>query len=225
MKLSVVLPTLDEETAIAATLLAARRAGADEIIVVDGGSSDATPAIAANHADRTLGGPRGRALQMNLGARAAGGDVLLFLHADTILPANAATAIEAALRVPGTVGGRFDVELVPGSALLRLVGTLMNLRSRLSGIATGDQAIFVRRDVFHDLGGFAEIPLMEDIEFSRRLKRAGRLAPLRARVLTSSRRWREGGTLSTIGLMWSLRFLYFLGVSPQTLRRAYVDRR
>lgn len=225
MKLSAVLPVLNEEPVIAATLAGARRAGVHEIVVVDGGSTDRTGEIAGEHADRVLSAPRGRAAQMNAGARVATGDVLVFLHADTLLPDDAATAIGNALRDPGVIGGRFDVDLVPGSALLRLVGALMNLRSRWSGIATGDQAIFVRRAVFESVGGFAEIPLMEDIELSRRLKRAGRIAPLRQRVATSSRRWREGGPVSTILLMWRLRLLYFLGVSPQRLRRAYVDRR
>jgi rSAM/selenodomain-associated transferase 2 len=225
VRLSVVVPTLNEESQIAATLDAARQPGVHEIIVVDGGSRDATERIAVSLADRFLLGPRGRASQMNAGARAATGDVLLFLHADTVLPAGSAAAIEAGMAEASAVGGRFDVLLEPSTPLLRLVAALMNLRSRLSGIATGDQAIFVRRDVFERLGGFAEMPLMEDIDFSRRLKRAGSIACLRQRVSTSSRRWLVDGPIRTILRMWTLRFLYFAGVSPARLRRAYADRR
>jgi rSAM/selenodomain-associated transferase 2 len=161
---------------------------------------------------------------MNAGAAVARGAVLLFLHADTTLPGGFDQAVLAALH-SGCVGGRFDVVLAPGSPLLRLTGELMNLRSRWSRIATGDQAIFVRRDVFEASGGFPPLPLMEDIAFSRWLKRRGRIACLRQRVVTSSRRWRAGGVVRTILLMWSLRFLYFCGVSPARLHRLYSDAR
>jgi len=161
---------------------------------------------------------------MNAGARAATGDVLLFLHADTLLPADAASAVEEALRDPWVVGGRFDVRLGSPRAMLRLVEALMNLRSRLTGISTGDQAIFVRRDVFEAMGGYAEIPLMEDVEFTGRLKRRGRLAALRLRVTTSARKWERDGILRTILLMWTLRFLYWTGVSPARLHRWYYPR-
>lgn len=224
MRVSVVVPTLDEEQHIEDTLGHARNGGADEIIVVDGGSLDRTAEIALPRADRVLQAAPGRASQMNAGARLASGDILVFLHADTRLPADFAPSVRAAVGA-GAVGGRFDVRLEPGSALLRLVAGLMNLRSRLSGIATGDQAIFVRRDVFEALGGYQDIPLMEDIDFSRRLKQAGRLGHLRQRVSTSSRRWQRNGTVRTILLMWTLRLLYFLGVSPARLRRAYRDQR
>jgi rSAM/selenodomain-associated transferase 2 len=225
MRLSVIVPTLDEEGQLEAVLRSARASGAIELIVVDGGSGDRTVEVAATVADRVIRAPRGRASQMNAGAGAATGDVLLFLHADTRLPPDFAGAIESALSEPEVVGGRFDVRLEPTTPLLGLVAFLMNRRSRLTGIATGDQAIFVRGAVFERLGGYGDLPLMEDIDFTRRLKRAGRIAALHARVSTSSRRWLEAGPLRTILLMWSLRLLYFAGVSPARLRRFYADRR
>lgn len=196
-----------------------------EVIVVDGGSRDATARVARQHADAVLSAPRGRAVQMNAGAAAAGGDVLLFLHADTRLPPGFDSAVLAALADPAVVGGRFDLRLVPGTPLLRLVGGLINLRSRLSRIATGDQALFVRRSVFEALGGFAAIPLMEDVAFTQALKRRGRIACLREQVETSSRRWLRDGPLRTILLMWWLRLLYACGVAPERLRRRYADTR
>jgi rSAM/selenodomain-associated transferase 2 len=196
-----------------------------EIIVVDGGSTDGTVACARAHADTVIAAGRGRALQMNAGASIARGDVVLFLHADTHPPAGFDAAILHALEDPRAVGGRFDVQLVPSSPLLWLTGELMNLRSRWSRIATGDQAIFARRDLFMELGGFPAIPLMEDIAFSRALKRAGTIACLRDRVVTSSRRWHANGVLRTVLRMWSLRLLYFVGVSPERLHRWYVDSR
>jgi len=223
--ISVVIPVLNEESALAATVVSARGPAVREVIVVDGGSSDGTPALAERLADRVLRGPRGRAVQMNAGAAVAAAEVVLFLHADTRLPESFAAAVLAALADPRAVGGRFDVSLQPGSPLLALTGALINLRSRLSRIATGDQAIFVRRRVFDDLGGFPPLPLMEDIAFSRALKRAGRIVCLREKVITSSRRWRRDGVLRTILLMWSLRLLYFCGVSPARLRRVYSDAR
>jgi rSAM/selenodomain-associated transferase 2 len=162
---------------------------------------------------------------MNAGAAVARGDALLFLHADTILPAGFDRAVLDALADPLVVGGRFDLHLVPGSPLLRLTGELINLRSRLTGIATGDQAIFVRRRVFAEMNGFPPVPLMEDVAFTAALKRRGRIAPLRGRVVTSSRRWVQDGIVRTILLMWSLRVLYFCGVSPQRLQRLYRNAR
>jgi rSAM/selenodomain-associated transferase 2 len=221
MSLSVIIPTLNEERCIAATLRRARAAGVREIIVVDGGSVDGTRAVAEELADLVLSAPRGRAAQMNAGAARASGAILLFLHADTLVPDGFAQAVGAACREPGVIGGRFDVMLTPSSPLLRLTGELMNWRSRLSRIATGDQGIFIRRDVFERLGGYADIPLMEDIDLSRRMKRAGRIACLPQRVTTSARRWQAQGVVRTILLMWSLRTLYFFGVSPSRLRRLY----
>ncbi len=225
MTVSVVIPTLNEEDALPATLERARQPGVQEVIVVDGGSGDATPAIAARHADAVLTARRSRAAQMNAGAAHARGDVLLFLHADTLVPEGFAQAVRAACNEPGVIGGRFDVDVQPSTPLLRLTAALINRRSRLTRISTGDQAIFIRREVFDQLGGYADIPLMEDVDLSRRMKRTGRIACLRQRVTTSARRWQKDGVLRTILLMWSLRALYFCGVSPARLQRAYFDTR
>jgi rSAM/selenodomain-associated transferase 2 len=213
--ISVIVPALNEGRGLQPTLERARQTGVVEIIVVDGGSNDETCAVAERLADLTLTAARGRASQMNAGAARASGDVLLFLHADTLLPADGAAAVRTACSRAGVIGGRFDVRLQPATPLLWLVGSLMNLRSRLSRIATGDQAIFIRRDVFQRLGGYTDIPLMEDLDLSRRM----------TRVVTSSRRWRRDGALRTILRMWTLRLLYFLGVSPARLARFYADTR
>jgi rSAM/selenodomain-associated transferase 2 len=225
MQIAVIIPTLDEAPHIAAAIASARAPGVREVIVVDGGSSDDTTAIARQHAARVLSAARGRAVQMNAGAAVAGAEVLLFLHADSRLPRGFDTAVLAALADATAVGGRFDVRIVPSTALLRLVGELMNVRSRLTSIATGDQAIFVRRAVFEAIGGFEPIPLMEDVALSRALKRRGRTVALRLRVETSSRRWLQRGPWRTIGLMWWLRFLYACGVPPERLRQRYADAR
>jgi rSAM/selenodomain-associated transferase 2 len=224
-RLSIVVPTLDEAAHLADTLASCRGGAACEVIVADGGSSDATVRISRALADRVVDAPRGRALQMNAGAAVARGDVLLFLHADTHLPAGFDRAVLAALADPRVVGGRFDLSLQPSSPLIRLTAELINLRSRLSRIATGDQALFIRRELFAALGGYRPQPLMEDIELSAAMKRHGRVACLRQRVVSSSRRWRRDGVIRTILLMWTLRFLYFCGVSPQRLRRWYADTR
>ncbi len=225
MRISVVVPALDEAEHIASALSSARAPAVCELIVVDGGSTDATAAIAAAAGARVCAARRGRAAQMNAGAAQAGGDVLLFLHADTRLPPDFDRAIGDALRDAGAVGGRFDVRLEPSTPLLALVAGLMNARSRLSGIATGDQALFVRRATFEAMGGFEDIPIMEDVAFSRALKRRGRVACLRAKVATSSRRWQVDGPGRTIALMWWLRFLYWCGVPPAALKQRYADTR
>lgn len=221
MRLSIIVPTLDEAEGIAATLLPLQdlRAQAHEVIVADGGSTDATATLAAALADRVTAAPRGRARQMNAGAAVADGEALLFLHADTLLPDGAAAVIEAAL--DGHVWGRFDVRIAGRPFMLRVVAALMNLRSRLTGIATGDQALFVTRAAFDAAGGFPEQPLMEDIELSRRLKRLGPPACPRARVVTSGRRWERHGVWRTILLMWRLRFDYWRGVPPARLAARY----
>lgn len=225
MRISVIVPTLNEAPTIVRTLSRVRESGSCEIVVVDGGSEDGTPEAARSFADVVLVAPRGRASQMNAGARSATGDLLLFLHADTRLPNDFLGLLREALQDPATVGGRFDVQLDATGWSFRMIETLMNLRSRLTRISTGDQAMFVRREVFLELGGFPEIELMEDIEFSRRLKRKGNIACLRARVLTSARRWQRDGVCKTIGLMWGLRLAYFLGVPPRRLRMLYLDTR
>jgi rSAM/selenodomain-associated transferase 2 len=221
MKLSVVVPVLNEAAMIGATLqsLAPLRARGHEVIVVDGGSEDATREIAAPLADRLLTAPRGRALQMNAGASEATGNALLFLHADSRLPAQADGLIVDALQ--RHAWGRFDVEIEGEQPLLRVVACAMNLRSRLTGIATGDQALFVRRSSFE---GFPEIALMEDIAFCKAMKRRGRPACLRARVTTSGRRWQRHGVLRTVLLMWRLRLAYFLGAEPDALARRYANK-
>lgn len=225
MTVSVIIPTLNEAGVLATTLEQARQPGVGEIIVVDGGSTDATPVIAARGADLVLSAARGRAAQMNAGAARARGEVLLFLHADTLVTDGFARAVLAACSEPGVIGGRFDVNLQPSTPLIRLTGALINRRSRLTRISTGDQAIFLRRAVFERLGGYANIPLMEDIELSRRMKHAGRIACLHQQVTTSARRWQKDGVVRTILLMWSLRVLYFFGVSPARLQRVYANTR
>jgi rSAM/selenodomain-associated transferase 2 len=227
VKLSIVIPTLDEAAIIGQSLaaLAPLRARGAEVIVADGGSADATVALAQPHADCVIAAPRGRARQMNAGAAVATGDVLLFLHADTRLPAGADALIGAGLAQPRRAWGRFDVRLDGDHPLLPVVALAMNLRSRLTGIATGDQAMFVRRDVFIAAGGFPEIALMEDIALSARLKRFGWPLCLRARVVTSGRRWQSHGVFRTIALMWRLRLAYFLGVDPARLAPRYDDAR
>jgi rSAM/selenodomain-associated transferase 2 len=219
-RLTLVVPVLNEARGLAASLqaLAPLRARGHEVIVVDGGSEDASASIAAPLADRVLRAPRGRAAQMNAGARDASGDVLVFLHADTRLPAQAEEKILCALERHRW--GRFDVEIEGRHPALRVVAAAMNLRSRLTGIATGDQAIFVRRAEFP---GFPEIALMEDVALSRLLKRRGRPACLRSRVRTSGRRWEARGVLRTVLLMWRLRLLYRLGVPPERLARQYYE--
>jgi rSAM/selenodomain-associated transferase 2 len=215
-RLSVVVPALNEANGIGAALeaLAPLRARGHEVIVVDGGSTDGTQRIAAPLCDRFLNAPRGRALQMNAGARAASGDVLVFLHADTRLPEN--------ISIPeSALWGRFDVEIEARHPLLKIVSCAMNLRSRLTGIATGDQAIFVRREAFP---GFPEIALMEDVAFSKAMRRRARPACLRQTVLTSGRRWEARGVLRTVLLMWRLRLMYFLGAHPDRLARIYDHR-
>jgi rSAM/selenodomain-associated transferase 2 len=225
MRLSVIVPCLDEAGGIAGALsaLGPLREQGHEVIVVDAGT-DGTAELAAPLADRVVRSSRGRAVQMNRGADAGGGDVLLFLHADTRLPAAAERAIAQGLAQTGRAWGRFDVRLSGRQPALRVVETLMNWRSRLTGIATGDQAIFVGRALFDALGGYPEIALMEDIALSKRLKRHGPPLCLRARVLTSSRRWERDGIVRTIVLMWWLRLRYFLGADPARLALAYERR-
>ena len=221
MKLSIVMPVLNEAAGIEAALrrLAPLRARGAEVIIADGGSSDDTAARARPLADRVLSAPRGRAHQTNAGASAAHGEVLLFLHADTQLPEDADALVLDGLR-GGRVWGRFDVR-IDGGGLLPLIALAMNLRSRMTGIATGDQAMFVTRDAFERVGGFPPIALMEDVALSARLKRLGRPLCLTARVTTSGRRWRAQGTLRTMLMMWRLRLAYFFGADPAKLARQY----
>ncbi|MDX1433437.1 MAG: TIGR04283 family arsenosugar biosynthesis glycosyltransferase [Gammaproteobacteria bacterium] len=220
-RLSVIIPALDDAEHLAATLdsVAALRRSGHEVIVVDGGSRDATRAVARAGADRVLASPCGRARQMNAGAAAASGDALVFLHADTLLPEHAADTVLDALE--RRCWGRFDVRLDARAPVFRIIESLMNLRSRMTGIATGDQCIFVERTAFRAVGGYPEIPLMEDVDLSRRLNTLGPPACVSARVVTSARRWRRHGILRTVFLMWRLRMQYALGADPRRLASFY----
>lgn len=222
VELLVVMPVLNEAALLAESLRALqplRRLGA-RLVVVDGGSTDGSVDIADRVADRTLSAARGRASQMNAGATAQTCRVMLFLHADTRLPDGAYELILEAV-ANGHAWGRFDVRIDSDRPSLRLVGWMMNLRSRLTGIATGDQAMFMTGAAYHSVGGFPTLALMEDIEMSRRLKRIASPACLRACVLTSARRWEQGGVWRTVWLMWRLRAAYFFGAVPARLAQRY----
>ena len=219
--LTIVIPALDEAAIIAATLQALvplRDRGA-EVIVVDGGSSDGTPALARSFANRVIIGHRDRGAAMNAGAAVGTGDAFVFLHADTILPDDADRLIAAALARRSW--GRFNLRIAGRHPLLALVARMINWRSRLTGIATGDQAIFVARKSFWAVGGFPDLPLMEDVALSRRLKRLCRPFCIATPAVTSGRRWDHYGVLRTILLMWRLRLAYYLGVAPARLTLAY----
>jgi len=221
-KYSVIIPALNEADYIGKTLdrLQAARSRGHEIILVDGGSSDQTLALVQNRVDKILQSAPGRARQMNAGAKAASGTVFIFLHADTLIECdfdNALDAIDA-----GAKGwGRFTVKLSGKHLIYRCIETSMNMRSRLTGIATGDQVVFVGRNVFFQVGGFADIPLMEDIDLSIKLKRIGSPWCMDETVITSSRRWEAQGVFKTIYTMWKLRFFYALGCEPGNLARQY----
>ena len=222
MRLSIIIPVLDEESTIASTLKSLGSFPV-EAIVVDGGSQDRTADIAGQMQVRVIASSRGRARQMNTGAAVAQGDVLLFLHADTRLPSSAIGDVVSALDDPRYVGGRFDLRLDHSGIIFRLIGSLISLRSRLTRIATGDQAIFVRRGIFDAINGFPEIPILEDIAFCRNLKKMGKVACLRTQVVTSARRWQKDGVGRTILKMWVLKFLFLIGVSPFRLKRFYAE--
>lgn len=220
-RVSVVMPVLNEADTLAESLARLRAAltDGDELIVVDGGSTDHSLDIARQVADTVLTSQPGRSTQMNAGAVCARGVWLWFVHADTVLDSRHREALNG---LAGTaLWGRFDVRLSQPRLLFRVIAFMMNWRSRLTGIATGDQALFVRRDVFREQGGFPEQPLMEDIALSRRLRALARPACLRPPVITSSRRWERHGAWRTIWLMWSLRFRYWRGASPEALHREY----
>lgn len=221
--LSIIVPVLNEEAGIVAALerLADYRRQGQEVIVVDGGSNDGTVELARPLADAVISAPRGRASQMNAGAERASGRILLFLHADSRLPFSADCLVVEGLRKSTLQWGRFDVSIAGKNPMLRVIATTMNLRSRITGIATGDQAIFVTNAAFADCGGYPDIPLMEDIALSRRLKRVGRPLCLGDRVVTSGRRWERQGVMRTILLMWRLRLAFWLGADPESLARRY----
>jgi len=220
-QLSVIIPTLNESAQITRTLMALQplRQGGHEVILVDGGSQDDTLALAEGLVDQVLLSEPGRSRQMNMGARHAWGETLLFLHADTLIPYDLIPQISSALAEHPW--GFFRLRMSGRHPLIRLVAALINLRSCLSGIATGDQAIFVTRALFKAIGGYAPIPLMEDVELSKRLKQKGRPACIRSPVTTSSRRWESQGIIKTILLMWRLRWAYYRGADPEQLVKRY----
>ena len=221
-KISIIVPVLNEEDALPALLQSLQpfRQQGHELIVVDGGSRDNSLMLAQKAADQVLLSLPGRARQMNCGAEIATGEIFLFLHADTRLPDNAMTLVQTACSTAKS-WGRFDVSLSGKLLVFRIIESLINLRSRISSIATGDQAIFIRAELFRQVRGFPEIELMEDVAISRLLRRQAGPACLRPAVKTSSRRWEENGVVYTVVLMWTLRLLYFLGVSPARLSRLY----
>ena len=221
--LSVIIPALNEADAIAETLaaLAPLRVRGVEVVVVDGGSRDATVTLARPLADQVITAPRGRAVQMNAGAAKARGDLLLFLHADCRLPATADGLITDGLNRAQKTWGRFDVQLTGERPLLRVVAAMMNCRSRLTGVSTGDQGLFVTRTLFEAAGKFPQIPLMEDVALTKQLKRYGAPLNLRHRMTVSGRRWEKHGVLRTVLLMWRLRLRYWLGADPGELAQHY----
>jgi rSAM/selenodomain-associated transferase 2 len=219
--ISIIIPTLNESDTLAITLkpLQAFRQTSIEIIVVDGGSRDNTISIASTLADRILSTDKSRTRQMNAGARQATGEVLLFLHADTRLPDNAISLIEQHA-LPGQ-WGRFDVQLNSPRWLLRVNAWLMNYRSCLTGIVTGDQGLFVHRTMFEEVGGFPDIPLMEDIAISKKLKQYNRPICLKSRITVNTRYWEQHGIWRSIFRMWKIRLAYFLGVPTEYLAKKY----
>ena len=228
MTIGVIIPTLDEESTLFNTLSTLTSLQFDEVIIVDGGSQDQTCEIAQSYFEtnrfltgKVVSAAKGRARQMNAGGLSAQSDILIFLHADTQLPPDARQAIEEVMEDGEWVGGRFDVQFEIDYGYAWLISRMMNWRSRWSQIFTGDQAMFIRKAIFQQLGGFSDIPLMEDIDLSYRLKQVGAVAALRSKVTTSFRRWEQNGPLRTILQMWTLRFLYWLGMSPHALQQFY----
>ena len=223
-----IIPVLDEEASIARAIRSCREAGPCEVIVVDGGSRDRTVEIGRGLADAVIAAPRGRAAQMNAGAAVARWGVLLFLHADTLLPVGSVPSVLGALQDPAVVGGAFRVRLSASHgadryvrAMLWITGRMIGVRGSVSRSYSGDQAIFVRAETFRDVGGYPEIPLMEDVELSRRMRRTGKTVLLPLRVRTSGRRWEVWGPLRTVLFMWRLRVGYLLGRTPSRCAEAY----
>jgi len=219
--IAIIVPVFNEERVLPELIANLQQMDANELIVVDGGSTDHTCRLLADSHIRWISSILGRAAQMNAGLQECKSDILLFIHSDTIINSSHLLAVKQAMQDESVVGGRFDVRLSGDWFAFRVIAYFINMRSRLSGISTGDQCQFVRRSVFERMGGFPEQALMEDIEFSKRLKRYGKLACLRQKVGTSSRRWERYGVMRTVWLMWKLRFLYWLGVSPEKLAQAY----
>jgi len=227
MRLSIVIPALNEADHIVATLapLQAMRTRGAEIILVDGGSIDQTRQAAGPLVDRVIDSDKGRARQMNAGANVATGDILLFLHADSKAPADADQLIRAGLQSTSRSWGRFDISIEGRHFFLPVIGWFMNQRSRLTGIATGDQGLFMTREAYSTAGGFANIPLMEDVAMCAALKKSGPPVCLKQKIETSGRRWEKHGVWRTILLMWRIRLAYFLGADPAELQHAYYGTR
>ena len=224
--ITIIIPVLNEEKNIAKVLEnISQLDGEKEIIVVDGGSIDNTVGIVEKKDVILLSSEKGRGCQMNKGAEIAKGETLLFLHADTKLPDNAILEIDKVMKAPESIGGRFDVRFDDNRFIFKLIAFLMNWRSSLTEIFTGDHAIFIRKSAFKELGGYSEIPLMEDIELSKKMKRKGKVACINNCVITSARKWKEEGIIKTILLMWLLRLLYFFKVSPIFLSKIYYKKR
>ncbi|MDQ6969040.1 MAG: TIGR04283 family arsenosugar biosynthesis glycosyltransferase [Mariprofundus sp.] len=223
--LAIVVPVFNERPTLRDRLQDFIALGADELVIVDGGSSDGTAALLSESGVQWLTSDLGRAAQMNAGSKAVSSDILVFIHIDTIISEGDLLLIKSSLVDSSLVGGRFDVQLSGGHWAFRVIEWMINVRSRLTKINTGDQVQFVRRHVFESMGGFAAMPLLEDVEFSKRLKREGRVACLPQQVMTSSRRWEKHGIASTVWLMWKIRWLYWLGVAPEKLATLYRDAR
>jgi len=222
-RVAVIVPVMNEADRLPCLLRSSRTLGEDEIIFVDGGSTDETQILLENAGVQWVRSERGRATQMNVGAFKSKSEIILFLHSDTGLSSSHIGDVKNLMRDLSIVGGRFDVQLSGRHPAFRVIEFFINWRSRLTKISTGDQAMFVRRDVFEKLGGFPDQPLMEDVEFSRRLKKEGRIACSHQKVMTSSRRWEKHGIARTVLLMWWLRFRYWLGADPEALKCHYVD--
>jgi len=219
--LAVIVPVWNEEKVVKAYAKALQSLPCDELYIVDGGSSDATQDILRELGVNLIQSPSGRAKQMNVGASQCKSDILLFIHIDTSMSSSHIQALKEAINHHDIVGGHFDVQLSGKHWMFRVIETMMNIRSCLTGISTGDQCQFVRRSVFEEMGGFPEQALMEDVEFSKRLKGYGKLICLKNKVVTSSRRWEKYGILKTVALMWKLRLLYACGVTPEKLSQMY----
>ena len=221
MFISIIIPVLNEEQSVKALLqqLQIYRQQGHEVIVVDGGSHDETVSISKPLADKVIMSESGRARQMNKGVAESTNEVLWFLHADTSIPENVIETIQESLNK--YEWGRFNIKLSGSNFLFRIIENMINIRSCLSCVATGDQGIFIKRNTFDSIGGYPEIPLMEDVALSKKLKTISQPACIKETLTTSSRRWEKKGIIKTILLMWYLRFLYWIGVTPAKLAKLY----
>lgn len=222
LSVAVVIPVLNEAGSLLQHMRAFKALHNDyHVVFCDGGSEDDTCALLQQNGLHYCTSPRGRALQMNAGASACNNNILLFIHADTVISSSDVKLVKKAMQDESVVGGRFDIRLSGKALAFRIIESMINLRSRTTGISTGDQCQFVRRSVFEAMGGFPEQPLMEDVELSKRLKQYGKIACLKQKVITSSRRWENHGIVKTVVLMWKLRFLYWLETPPEKLAEIY----